>query len=157
MPELIGPPHTVWEIVGRLLIAAGLGAVVGFNRELLRKPAGLRTHALVSLGAAQITVVTMLFGVAVSDTSTVGRVLQGVLVGIGFIGGGVIIRRDDPKGAHGLTTAATIWTVAATGVSAGMGLWRTAVASTLIVLLILSVGGQIDRLVHRGDPEAVDE
>jgi putative Mg2+ transporter-C (MgtC) family protein len=157
MLEVIAPPHTLWEIVSRLLIAAGLGAAVGFNRELLGKPAGLRTHALVSLGAAQITLVTMLFGAASSDSAAVGRVLQGIVAGVGFIGGGVIMRRPDPKGVHGLTTAATIWTVAATGITAGMGLWRTATAGMLIVLLVLSAGGQVDRLVHRGDPGAVDE
>jgi putative Mg2+ transporter-C (MgtC) family protein len=148
--DAVGIPATFTAIAGRLALAALLGALVGLNRERLGKPAGLRTHALVALGAAQLTVVGLLFGTG--DAGSPGRVLQGVVVGVGFIGAGVILHRPDARGVQGLTTAAAIWVVAAMGVAAGAGLWRTATATVALTMLILVVGEAIDRRVHKDNP-----
>ena len=148
--DAVGIPATFTEIAGRLALAALLGALVGLNRERLGKPAGLRTHALVALGAAQLTVVGLLF--AASDAASPSRLLQGVIVGVGFIGAGVILHRTDAPGVQGLTTAAAIWVVAAMGVAAGAGLWRTATATLALAMLILVVGAAIDRRVHKDNP-----
>ena len=88
----------------RLLLATLLGAAIGVNRELRQKPAGLRTHALVALGAALFTIVGLAltaFG-GTRDPNAMSRLVQGIVTGVGFIGGGVILRRDDSKGIHGL-------------------------------------------------------
>jgi putative Mg2+ transporter-C (MgtC) family protein len=148
--DAVGIPATFTAIAGRLALAALLGALVGLNRERLGKPAGLRTHALVALGAAQLTLVGLLFGTG--DAGSPGRVLQGVVVGVGFIGAGVILHRPDARGVQGLTTAAAIWVVAAMGVAAGAGLWRTATATVALTMLILVVGEAIDRRVHKDNP-----
>ena len=148
--EMVSVPESSLVAIGRLGLAAVLGAAVGLNRELSAKPAGLRTHALVSLGAALLT----LIGLALtdpSDTETFGaasRVLQGLIAGVGFIGGGVILRREESKEVHGLSTAASIWIVSAIGVGAGCGLWRTSGAAVVLALVILALGDPIDRLLR---------
>jgi putative Mg2+ transporter-C (MgtC) family protein len=121
------------EMSLRLLLAAALGAVIGYQRERAGKPAGLRTHVLICLGAALFTVTsTFGFGEAAEHT----RVAAGVVTGIGFLGAGAIIR-----GGHGivvgLTTAATIWIVAAIGIAAGTGLYLISAVVTVIVLIVL--------------------
>jgi putative Mg2+ transporter-C (MgtC) family protein len=155
--EMVSVPESSLVAIGRLGLAAVLGAAVGLNRELSAKPAGLRTHALVSLGAALLA----LIGLALtdpSDTETFGaasRVLQGLIAGVGFIGGGVILRREESKEVHGLSTAASIWIVSAIGVGAGCGLWRTSSAAVVLALVILALGDPIDRLLRnrrRDDP-----
>ena len=152
--ETVTIPATTAMLVLRLLLATGLGSAIGLNRELRRKPAGLRTHALVALGAALLTMV----GLAVTqfdggrDPSALSRIAQGLIAGVGFIGGGVILRREDPKGVHGLSTAASIWIVAAAGIASGCGLWRSAVATVLIALVLLVGGGVIDRALHARRP-----
>jgi putative Mg2+ transporter-C (MgtC) family protein len=148
--DAVAVPATFTGLAGRLLLAALFGAVVGLNRERVGKPAGLRTHALVSLGAAQLTIVALLFGVA--DPSAPGRLLQGVIVGVGFIGAGVILHRTDARAVQGLTTAAAIWVVAAIGVATGAGLWRTASTTLALTMLILIAGEALDRRVHRDNP-----
>ncbi len=147
MMDSVSAPATLLHVVSRLALAAGLGAAVGLNRELQEKPAGLRTHALVGLGAALMALV----GVSLTgDATAPGRVLQGIVAGIGFIGGGAILRRGDPKGVHGLTTAASIWVVAGVGIAAGIGMWRSAAAAVVLALLVLIVGEPIDRRLHEG-------
>ena len=148
--DAVGIPVTFTAIAGRLALAVLLGAVVGLNRERVGKPAGLRTHALVALGAAQLTIVGLLFGGG--DAAASGRVLQGVITGVGFIGAGVILHRTDARGVQGLTTAAAIWVVAALGVAAGAGLWRTALVTAGLTMLVLVVGEAIDRRVHKDNP-----
>ena len=150
--EMVSVPETSLIAIGRLLLAVGLGAAIGVNRELRGKPAGLRTHSLVALGAAMLT----LIGLALTspqDAERFGvasRVLQGLVAGIGFIGGGVILRREDSNEVHGLSTAASIWIVASLGVGAGCGLWITSAATALFALIILALGEPIDRLLaHR--------
>ena len=114
------------------------------------KPAGLRTHALVALGASQLVIVALLFGQ--HDVSAPSRVLQGAVAGVGFIGAGVILHRSGPQGVEGLTTAAAIWVVAAIGVAAGAGLWRTAATTLALTMLIPVAGEALDRRVHRDNP-----
>ncbi len=121
-------------MVLRLLLAAGLGAAIGYQREKAGKPAGLRTHILIAVGTALFTVAS-LYGFG--PTADAARVAAGVVAGIGFIGAGAIIRRDEGGIVAGLTTAATIWVVAAIGLAAGAGLYLIAGVSTAITLIVL--------------------
>jgi putative Mg2+ transporter-C (MgtC) family protein len=136
------PLDDLVNVVVRLLLAAILAGVLGFERESVGKAAGLRTHMLVSLGAALFVLVVTPLGAA----GDVSRVIQGVAAGIGFIGAGSILKNVDRGQVTGLTTAASIWISAAIGVSAGIGaIWFSMVA-TAIAWIILAV---IERLSHR--------
>jgi len=116
----------------RLLLAAFLGAIIGYQRERAQKPAGLRTHTLICIGSALFTVASIYgFGVD-ADPS---RLAAGIVAGIGFLGAGAIIRHREHL--VGLTTAATIWAVAAIGLAAGAGLYIISAVTTAIVLIIL--------------------
>lgn len=130
------PPEL--EMALRLLLATGLGALIGYQRERARKPAGLRTHILIALGSALFTVVSV-FGF--DDTADVARVAAGVVAGIGFIGGGVIMHGLRGKEDHvaGLTTAASMWVTAAIGVAAGVGLYLVAILVAILVALVLMI------------------
>ncbi len=123
------------EMVLRLLLAAALGAIIGYQRERAAKPAGLRTHVLISVGAALFTVASLYGFGAVADPA---RVAAGIVAGIGFIGAGAIMRRDEGLIA-GLTTAATIWAVAAVGLAAGAGLYLVSAVTTVLILIVLSL------------------
>lgn len=126
----------VTRIVVRLSLAALLGGILGFEREFQGKAAGIRTHMLVSLGAALFVLVPQQAGMATADMS---RVLQGVIAGIGFLGAGAIIKhKEEPGHVQGLTTAAGIWMTAAIGVACGLGREATAVLSMLLALVILT-------------------
>ena len=120
-------------MVLRLLLAAALGAVIGYQRERAGKSAGLRTHILICAGAALFTVASLYGFGAVADPA---RVAAGIVAGIGFLGAGAIIRREEGVVA-GLTTAATIWAVAAIGLAAGAGLYVVSAVTTAIVLIVL--------------------
>jgi putative Mg2+ transporter-C (MgtC) family protein len=123
------------EMILRFLLAAGLGAGIGYQREWSGKAAGLRTHILVSSGAALFTLVSIYgFTGAVVDIS---RVAAGVVVGIGFIGAGVILRGQREKEVAGLTTAATIWITAALGLAAGAGMYLISVIATAVTVGVL--------------------
>jgi putative Mg2+ transporter-C (MgtC) family protein len=158
--DVISIPHSTLGMVARLALATGLGAAVGINREMRLKPAGLRTHALVALGGGLFAIIGLAMmprGSELADFSTASRIVQGLVAGIGFIGGGVILRRQDPKGVHGLSTAASIWVVSAIGVAAGLGLWRAAVASVTFALAILALGGPLDRRLRAWSADYPDE
>ena len=116
--------------VGRIALAALLGFLIGWERESHGSPAGDRTHALVALGAASFTVL----GNLLSSTDT-SRIIQGIVAGIGFLGGGMIMREG--MTVRGLTTAAGIWAVAALGVVVGRGEYLLGVALMALILLIL--------------------
>ena len=122
------------HMVIRLLVAAGLGAAIGYQREKAGKPAGLRTHILISVGAALFTVASI-YGLG--PFADKARLAAGVVAGIGFIGAGVIMHRGGGDIVTGITTAATIWAVAAVGLAAGAGLFIIAGVTTGIVLIIL--------------------
>lgn len=138
------------EVVIRLLAATGIGGAIGLNRELTRKPAGLRTHALVALGSALATVSAIQLGgpAGASHGDPTSRVIQGIVAGIGFIGGGVILRTDS-RNVVGLTTAATIWVAAALGISCAVGEWRVAGSAVVVALVVLVVGREIEGALHR--------
>ncbi|MFL9815424.1 MgtC/SapB family protein [Stutzerimonas sp. VN223-3] len=117
----------------RLLLAAVLGGVLGYEREYKGKAAGLRTHMLVSLGAALFVLVPLEGGMPLADVS---RVMQGIITGIGFLGAGTILKGNSIQDVKGLTTAAGIWLTAAIGVAAGLGHEATAVLTTFFALVI---------------------
>ncbi|HEX8833397.1 MAG TPA: MgtC/SapB family protein [Abditibacteriaceae bacterium] len=119
----------------RLLMALGLSAIIGWEREETGKSAGLRTHMLVGLGTALFVVAVSEAGAKAEDIS---RVVQGVAAGIGFIGGGVILKLEQEKKVRGLTTAATVWLTAAVGVAAGVGRLGGAVVAIALSMWILT-------------------
>ena len=138
------------EIGVRLGAALILGSALGLNRDLHGKPAGLRTHALVSLGAAVAAIVSLgIPGETKSmDANAISRVLQGILTGIGFLGAGVILR--DPNGhVTGLTTAATIWICAALGVACGLGHWPVVGIAIGLTAIVLVFGKPVEHLAER--------
>jgi putative Mg2+ transporter-C (MgtC) family protein len=120
----------------RLLLAAVLGGIIGFQREMAKKPAGLRTHILICMGSALFTVVSVLGFTGSVDPS---RIAAGVVTGIGFIGAGVIFRGMRGDKVMGITTAASIWITAAIGIAAGVGLYIIASAAALVTLLVLMI------------------
>ena len=123
------------DYVWRLLLAAGLGAALGVEREYRQKPAGLRTNILIAVGSALFTIMSASMSTGGADP---GRIAAQIVTGIGFLGGGAIMRNRDT--VHGMTTAATIWVNAAIGVAAGTGhysLATFAAALTLVVLVVL--------------------
>ncbi|WP_353265739.1 MgtC/SapB family protein [Gemmatimonas sp.] len=131
------------RIALRLLVAAALGGLLGYERELRGKSAGLRTHMLVAIGAALFVMIPHQAGASSSELS---RVMQGLIAGVGFLGAGSIIVGTKEAEAKGLTTAAGIWVTAAIGVAAGLGRESTAVLSTMVALLILFVVPWIFRI-----------
>ncbi|MEO8422605.1 MAG: MgtC/SapB family protein [Actinomycetota bacterium] len=145
-------PALQLAIFGRMALAAALGFLVGFEREARRKAAGERTIALVAAGAAA-------FASLASEAfpQTGGQVLAGVATGVGFLGIGVIWRGQLGP-ARGLTTAAATWTVAATGVLAGVGFYLTAILATAITMLILELEFMpvIGPLLHQMAPGSPD-
>jgi|TARA_B100000315_G_scaffold235331_1_gene250170 putative Mg2+ transporter-C (MgtC) family protein len=116
----------------RILLAAVLGGIIGYERRRADKPVGLRTLVLISTGAALFTVASV-YAFGDGDPA---RVAAGVVAGIGFLGAGAIIRRQE-GGVEGLTTASAIWVAAAIGLAAGVGLYLIATVTTVIVLLVL--------------------
>lgn len=126
------------EFILRILAAAGMGAVIGLERELRSKEAGIRTHFLVALGSALFMIISAYgFEGAQAGRFDVARVAAQVVTGIGFLGAGVIIFQKNS--VHGLTTAAGLWVTAAIGLGCGGGLYVLAGVSTLLVLLGLEV------------------
>jgi len=124
------------KVVLRLLIASLLGGLIGYERELRGKSAGLRTHMLVALGAALFILVPQQAGASSQDVS---RILQGLIAGVGFLGAGAIMIGQQKENETGLTTAATVWITAAIGITVGIGFETTAVLSTFITLVILAL------------------
>jgi putative Mg2+ transporter-C (MgtC) family protein len=132
----------------RLGFALLLGAVIGWQREQTGKAAGLRTHMLVTLGAALFTVVAQL---EAHPSETASRVIQGIVAGIGFLGGGAIIKLSGEDQVKGMTTSAGIWAVAAIGVACGAGRLAAACLGTVATYFILKTMHLFDR--HRGKKE----
>ncbi|MFO7712710.1 MAG: MgtC/SapB family protein [Dehalococcoidia bacterium] len=123
------------EMILRFLLATALGGAIGYQRERAGKRAGVRTHILVSAGSALFTLASMYgFGEGMADIS---RVAAGVVIGVGFIGGGVILRGSREDEVVGLTTAATIWVTAAIGLCAGAGMYLLSVVATAVFLGVL--------------------
>jgi putative Mg2+ transporter-C (MgtC) family protein len=122
-----------WVVVLRLALAAVLGAIIGYQRERVKKPAGLRTHMLICIGSALFTILSIYAFNAPNDPA---RVAAGIVTGIGFLGAGAIIRNREGM-VVGLTTAASIWSIAAIGMAAGAGMYVVAAVSTVLALIVL--------------------
>ena len=131
----------------RTITAVLLGGIVGMQREKVGKPAGLRTHMMVSLGTA--VVVLGCSGVGM-DMDGLSRVIQGIVTGIGFVGAGTILKLTDQKEIQGLTTATGLWMTAAIGVAVGLGALGIAVIATVLTVIVLSLQGVEEALNKRG-------
>jgi putative Mg2+ transporter-C (MgtC) family protein len=142
VPSLDGPV-SLQVIFLRLLIAVLLGALLGLERERRERPAGLRTHILVTVTAC----LGMIAAAETVDPNNLGRVAQGVLTGIGFLGAGTILRSS--TGVRGLTTAASIWAASAIGVAAGAGAYAAAVTATFTVLITLTLLRTLEEHIHQ--------
>jgi len=125
----------ITRIAVRLLLAAALGGVLGYERERSGQVAGIRTHMLVAMGSALFVLVPHQAGMAIDSLS---RVIQGVVTGVGFLGAGAIIKHRAPETVHGLTTAAGVWMTAAIGVASGFGREMTAIISTVLAFVVLT-------------------
>ncbi len=139
------------DILGRLAAAMVAGIVLGVNRELRGKPAGVRTHGLVAIGACLVTVIVMELSSMASpfNPDAVSRAIQGIITGIGFIGGGVILKLPASRSVQGLTTAASVWITACLGIAFGTGMWRTALAALGLTFVVLLLGGTVEDLASR--------
>lgn len=146
----------------RLAVAMLAGVILGLNRDLKDKPAGVRTHGLVALGSALVVLVSSEFGYGATgnpDGNPVTRTIQGIIAGIGFLGAGVIIKVTNRAVVRGLTTAATIWLAACLGIAAGAGLLALTGIAMGLTLVLLLLGGPLERLIRRvlpampADPE----
>lgn len=137
-----------WELFGRLILATGLGGMIGLERETLNRPAGLRTHILVCLGSTLAMLVSM-YGLldmrdgVLSPNYDGGRIAAQVISGIGFLGAGTILREGNT--VRGLTTAASLWTVAGIGLAVGSGMYAGAIFTTVLVMLALKYLVRVER------------
>jgi putative Mg2+ transporter-C (MgtC) family protein len=138
----------------RLLVALIVGGLVGIQRELTHKPAGLRTHMLLSLGTALVVITVEESGFSSSDVS---RVVQGMVTGIGFLGGGAILKLTAEHEIHGLTTAAGLWTTAAASLAAGLGQLPLAIVGVCLGLIVLAAFTKLERhLGHHASQDAAN-
>src|SRR5262249_50234909 len=136
----------------RLLLATAFGALIGAEREFDRKPAGFRTNCLICLGSALFTIVSLKIDEFRGDQ---GRVAAQIVSGIGFLGAGVILR--DRGRVTGLTTAAGVWMVAAVGMAVGIGLYATALVTTLISVAVLRLFDRLEVWIDRiGEPRTYE-
>lgn len=137
------------DVLIRLGVATLLGGLVGLEREKVSRPAGLRTHILVCVGAALVMIISMDMYAIYKGLASVdpGRIAAQVVSGIGFLGAGTIMREGAT--VRGLTTAASLWVVAAIGLAAGAGLYTSAVAAALIVLVTLLMLSKVERRLTR--------
>jgi putative Mg2+ transporter-C (MgtC) family protein len=145
--------------MGRMALGLVLGAMIGFERELHRQPAGFRTHSLVAVGSALFTIISA-YGFAGSAVDPT-RIAAQIVSGIGFIGAGTILQHRGS--VRGLTTAASLWSVAAVGMAAGAGLLAIAMVGTLLILVVLSLLDRVEEFARRRmgipaeSPESIDE
>jgi putative Mg2+ transporter-C (MgtC) family protein len=150
LPDVAG----LTRLVTRLGVAAVLGGVLGLEREAQGKDAGLRTHMLICVGAALFVLVPQQAGI---DGDAVARIVAGVIAGVGFIGGGAILKLSDERRIEGLTTAAGIWLTAGIGIAAGLGREVSAIIGTAMALVVhpLFTGAShgIARRARRAPPD----
>jgi putative Mg2+ transporter-C (MgtC) family protein len=141
---------TYLRAVMRLILAAGLAAVLGFDRERRESPAGLRTYMLVGVGACLFVLAPAMAGLSRDE---LGRVLQGVVAGIGFLGAGAIIKVSEREQVKGLTTAAGIWATAAIGITVALGLPWLAIFVTALSYAVLAFLTRVEaRIGERAPP-----
>jgi putative Mg2+ transporter-C (MgtC) family protein len=129
--------HDLVHVTLRLTVAAVLGAVIGWEREIHKRAAGLRTHILVAVGCATFMTLGMDLVQDGGGADAASRIVQGVATGIGFLGAGTILKMDDEKRIKGLTTAASVWATSAVGVAVGAG--RLLLALVLVVLTLVTL------------------
>ena len=134
-------------IILRLALALLVGDTIGLNRWLHHKSAGIRTHSLVAIGSA--TAIMLISDFVKDDAQSVSRVLQGLITGLGFLGAGVIIHEQRSQRIHGLTTAASLWACALIGAAFGAGQFALGGLSLGAILLVLAVGGPLERVFAR--------
>lgn len=134
--------HLFIKVTIRLLAAVLLGSAIGIQREIAGKPAGLRTHVLVTLGTCVFVVGCEGFGM---NSDGLSRVIQGIVTGIGFIGAGSILKLNDERDVKGLTTAASVWMAAAIGIAVGLGGLGLAILATVLTLIILTFVGKFEK------------
>jgi putative Mg2+ transporter-C (MgtC) family protein len=140
----------ILEVLLRLMAAAAVGSAIGIDRELRGKPAGLRTHAMVSLGAALIMIVTARVApMGYEHVDAMSRAVQGIIAGVGFLGAGAILKGGSEEHVQGLTTAASIWVVASLGIACGAGQWIASLIAGALTLLILIVGVPVEAFLRR--------
>lgn len=136
-------PDDWLNITFRLFLALLLGAIIGIERQLKKKPAGLRTHMLVSLGSAMFIIIPLQLTLLPPSNDAISRVIQGIATGIGFLGAGEIVRESSQKSQrpeiHGLTSAASVWVSASLGIVAGVGLWRLGLIGAALTFIVLNV------------------
>jgi putative Mg2+ transporter-C (MgtC) family protein len=132
-----------------LRIGAALlgGAILGINRDLHHKSAGLRTHALVSIGSALVIILVLTIAQGAGDA--LSRAIQGLVTGIGFVGAGVIMHHEAERKVAGLTTATSIWVAAGIGMACGAGLTPLALIALGATLMVLMWGGRLERALER--------
>lgn len=135
-----------YTVTVRLIVAALMGAVIGWERETQNRAAGLRTHMLVAMGSALFVLAPV---VVEMGSDQISRVMQGIIQGIGFLGAGAIIKYVDRPKIRGLTSAASIWATAAIGIAAGVGALWLPVVATLIVWVILSPVHKLEKYMKR--------
>ena len=141
------PDANEWaRIIIRLVAATLFGAAIGFQREKVGKPAGLRTHILVTVGTTLFVMTGSVYGMTSEGLS---RVIQGIVTGIGFIGAGSILKLDKERDIQGLTTAAGVWMTSAIGVTIGLGSLGLALLGTILTLIILTVAGRFEFLIDK--------
>lgn len=149
----------------RLAAATLMGGILGIDRDLHRKPAGLRVLSMVAMGAAAVTLMSMAYthrdnarveAVSVQHDAVL-RTVQGILSGIGFLGAGVILRGQNRDEVHGMNTAASIWVVAMIGIGCGMGLWRLTVATFFVAWCILVIGRRLEAAIVRLSGQQTDQ
>lgn len=126
-----------------------IGAIIGLEREIRRKPAGLRTHMLVSLGSAIFTVIPLQTDGLQFSHDALSRVIQGIAAGVGFLGAGEIVRQSSEQSQqleiHGLTSAAAIWVSAALGIAAGCGLWQLGLIGAMLTFFVLNIFKRLEK------------
>jgi len=125
-----------WLFIERLVISAVLGGLIGVEREMHSKPAGLRTHILICMGAAMFTMISLSVAENLGSSADVSRIAAGVVTGIGFLAAGSIFREER---IHGLTTAADIWVIAAVGMAVGFGWYIQSILASILMFAIFSI------------------
>ncbi|HWH42463.1 MAG TPA: MgtC/SapB family protein [Usitatibacter sp.] len=132
----------VATLLARIGAALAVGAIIGLDRDLRRKPAGVRTHSLVCIGSASVVLATIEAG---GNADAVARVIQGLVAGVGFLGAGVIIHHHAHHRVEGLTTAASIWMSAGLGAACGLGRFVLVGVALGAALIVLIAGGPLER------------
>lgn len=136
----------------RILAAGGLGAVIGLDRERLGKPLGFRTLSIVAIASCTLTLVALQYDLQLAAAGaggeTVGRAIQGLMAGIGFLGGGVILHHRN-QSIRGLTTAALVWLTAALGIACGLGAWALVLTASALALSLVWIGRPLEAWLRR--------